>query len=55
MPWTPESFRKKHNQKLTPAQAVKAARMANGILKDTGDEAKAIRITNSKFEKRGKK
>lgn len=47
MPWTPESFRQKHNQDLSDSQADKAARVANAILKDTGDEGKAIRVANS--------
>lgn len=52
MPWSPESFRRKHNKKLSSAQAAKAASIANAILKETGDEAKAIRIANSKVENR---
>lgn len=52
MPWTGESFKKKHNQKLTPAQARKAADIANAILKETGDEGKAIRIANAKVKKK---
>jgi len=47
-PWTPKSFREKHNQKLTDAQARKAAAIANAILKDTGDEGKAIRVASAR-------
>lgn len=48
MPWTAEDFREKHNKKLTPAQAHKAAKIANAILERTGDEGKAIRVANSR-------
>lgn len=48
MPWTAEEFRSKHNEKLTPAQAEKAAKIANAVLAETGDEGKAIRIANSR-------
>ncbi len=51
MPWTGASFKKKHNHSLTDDEAEKAASMANAILKETGDEAKAIRIANSHFQK----
>jgi uncharacterized protein YdaT len=54
MPWTGESFRSKHNKKLSPAQAREAARIANEILRDTGDEAKAIRIANYEVGKKKK-
>ena len=54
MPWTPASYRKKHNKKLTPAQAKKASKIANAILEKTGDEGKAIRIANSQAKKKGK-
>lgn len=54
MPWTPSTFKKRHNQKLTTAQSQKAARIANGILRKTGNEASAIRIANAEV-KRGKK
>lgn len=46
MPWTGSSFRKKHNHGLSDAQASKASETANAILRDTGDEAKAIKIAN---------
>jgi uncharacterized protein YdaT len=54
MPWTGESFRSKHNKKLTPEQAQEAAKIANAILRDTGDEAKAIRIANYEVNKKKK-
>lgn len=55
MPWTGSSFRKKHNQGLSDSEAEVAAKTANAILRDTGNEGKAIRIANwkakSKFAK----
>jgi len=55
MPWTGESFRNKHNKKLSPVQAREAAKIANAILRDTGDEAKAIKIANYEVGKGKKK
>lgn len=55
MPWTGKSFKTKHNKKLSPKKASKAAAIANAILKETGDEGKAIRIANAQMKKkRGK-
>lgn len=48
MPWTAKEFRQKFNKKLTDEQAKKAAQIANAVLKDTGDEAKAIKIANAR-------
>lgn len=57
MPWSGKSFGAKHNHSLSGAGAAKAASIANAILKDSGDEGKAIRIANSKvagMRKRGR-
>ena len=54
MPWMGESFRSKHNKKLSIEQARGAAKIANAILRDTGDEAKAIRIANYEVGKKKK-
>lgn len=57
MPWSGKSFGSRHNHKLSGAGAAKAASIANAILKDSGDEGKAIRIANSKvagMRKRGR-
>ncbi len=54
MPWTAKSFRNRHNKKLTSGQSQKAAKTANAILRETGDEGKAIRIANAAV-KRGRK
>ena len=47
MPWTGKTFRSRHNKSLTPEQAGAASRVANAVLRDTGDEGKAIRIANA--------
>ena len=44
MTWTGASFRSKHNKKLSPTE-----------LRETGDEAKAIRIANSKVKTKKRK
>lgn len=54
MPWTGKSFKARHNKKLSPKKASKAAAIANAILKDTGDEGKAIRIANAQVKRKGK-
>ena len=47
MPWDAQSFKSKHNQSLSADKAAEAASVANAILRDTGDEGKAIRIANA--------
>lgn len=55
MPWTGKSFKSRHNKGLTDKQATEAAKIANAILRETGDEGKAIRVANSKVRrKKGK-
>ena len=51
MPWTAESFKNKHNKKLTGAQAKKASKQANAILNKTGDEGMAIAVANKNAKK----
>lgn len=51
MPWNAENFKSRHNKKLGIKQASKAASVANAILRDTGDEGKAIKIANWKAKK----
>lgn len=53
MPWTPEEFKERHNKKLTPAQAKKAAAQANAMLKAGVPEGEAIATAN-KNAKRSK-
>ena len=50
MPWTAQSFAARHNADLSSAQATIAARIANAILRKTGDEGKAIRVANAQAE-----
>lgn len=45
MPWTGKSFRK-HNKKLKGSQATHAARIANAILRHSGDEGMAVATAN---------
>lgn len=51
MPWTAQSFKQRHNQGLGQHQATMAAKIANAILKKTGDEGKAIRIANAQVKR----
>lgn len=46
MPWTPEEYRKKHNKKLTTAQAGKAAKQAAAMMRAGVPEGEAIATAN---------
>ncbi len=46
MPWTPQSFKSKHNKSLTGAQAKKASAQANAMLRSGVDEGIAIATAN---------
>lgn len=46
MPWTPASFKEKHNHGLSPAQAAHASHQANAILKSGASEKIAIATAN---------
>ena len=48
MPWDARSFKSRHNKKMSPTQAGKAAKIANAILKHTGDEGLAIATANAR-------
>lgn len=50
MPWTAQSF-KKHNKHLKGKKASLASRIANAVLKKTGDEGLAIRIANARAKR----
>lgn len=52
MPWTPKTFKSKHNKKLSPEKAKAAAAQANAILTKTGDEGLAIATANKNAEKK---
>lgn len=51
MPWTPSSFRKKHNKSLSDAEAKKAAAQATAVLKSGVPEGEAIAIANAQAKK----
>lgn len=51
MPWDAATFAK-HNGHLNPAQSGHAARIANAVLKRTGDEGESIAVANKYFQKR---
>jgi uncharacterized protein YdaT len=46
MPWTGKEFKQRHNHKLTGAQADKAAKQANAMLRSGADEGVAIATAN---------
>jgi uncharacterized protein YdaT len=46
MPWTPQSFRSKHNHGLNPAQSEHAAAQANAMLRSGVPEGIAIATAN---------
>lgn len=51
MPWNAKNFAQRHNHALSSGQASKAARIANAILKKTGNEGQAIRIANAQAKR----
>lgn len=55
MPWTPQSFRSKHNKSLSPAQAKKAASMANAMLRSGTSEGIAIATANKAVKRKKRK
>ena len=46
MPWTGSQFKSRHNKSLTTAQANKAAKQANAMLKAGVAEGEAIATAN---------
>jgi uncharacterized protein YdaT len=50
--WTSQQFKARHNKKLKPAAAKRAAKTANAVLERTGDEGRAIRIANAAAKKK---
>ncbi len=52
MPWTGSEFKARHNKKLTPAKAKKAAAQANAILAETGNEGMAIAVANKRAQRK---
>lgn len=55
MPWNAESFREKHNKKLSDAAASKAASMANAMIKSGVPEGEAIATANKRAAGAAKK
>lgn len=51
MPWTGQSF-SAHNGHLNPHEAAHAARIANAVLKQSGDDGLAIAVANKHFQHR---
>lgn len=57
MPWTPKDASKKTKKANTKQEKQQWSKVANKVLKSTGNEGKAIRIANSAIAKgeRGKR
>jgi uncharacterized protein YdaT len=53
MPWNPSEAPKKNKKANTPAEKKQWARVANKVLKSTGDEGRAVRTANASIKKRG--
>lgn len=53
-PWSSSSF-KKHNKKATVKQLEAAAKRANAVLKETGDEGLAVMLGNALIKKMKRK
>lgn len=57
MPWAPKDAKKHTKKAVSTAKMRQWSTVANSVLKDTGDEGKAIRIANaaiSRSKKKGK-
>jgi uncharacterized protein YdaT len=55
MPFSAESYRKRHNKALTDAGASKGAEMANAMIREGVDEGTAIATANKHVEGQKKK
>jgi hypothetical protein len=51
MPWTAADAKKHNKNANTAAKQKKWAATANSVLKETGDDAKAIRVANASIRK----
>lgn len=52
MPWSPGDGPSRHSKKAnTPAKKRQWASTANSVLKESGDEGKAVRIANAAVKK----
>lgn len=52
MPWTMSSARRHTKKADTPAAKKQWSKVANKVLKESGDEGKAVRIANAAVKKR---
>ena len=52
MPWTPQTFRSRHNQSLSDVQAEHASAMANAMLRRGVPEGEAIATANARVHGR---
>jgi hypothetical protein len=55
MPWKPSDAQKHTRRACTKAGKEEWAKIANKVLKESGDEGKAIRIANAAVAKRHEK
>ena len=53
MPWTAAQFKSRHNKKLSPAQAHKAARIASAMVRGGAPEGVAIATANKRAKTLG--
>lgn len=51
MPWSAKDASKKTKKADTPAEKRQWAKVANKVLKETGDDSKAVRIANASIKK----
>jgi hypothetical protein len=55
MPWQAKDAKAKTKKATSPKAKRQWAKVANKVLGDTGDEAKAVRIANAAVKKRRRK
>lgn len=55
MPWSPKDASKKTKKANTPKEKEEWSKVANSVLKKTGNDAKAVRIANSVIAKNDRK
>lgn len=54
MPWAPKDAKRHTHKAKSPAAKKQWAKVANKVLKESGDEGKAARIANAAVKKRKK-
>lgn len=55
MPWTPSDAKKHTKKATTPKKKRQFSKVANAVLKKTGNDGKAIRMANAAVKKSKKK